>query len=197
MTFINQTAGSGASNGYMILETNPSTSSGHRVFWGMIHNSYKSSYFNTINTNDWLETYKSSTFDAVYEDSSKGWYLKPDRKILVEFQFYPQYFDSFSISGKYAKFRFGLKNSDLSSHTSYLHTKSSSLLVPTYYMENNAVFAETSNTSSTYKAIVSHSESSSKPIGFYMDSDSDQNFNGTSSTAIKDVASKIKITQLD
>lgn len=197
MTFINQAAGSGASNGYMILETNPSTSSGHRVFWAMIYNSYKSSYFNTINTNDWVETYKTSGFDAVYEESGKGWYLNPDRKILVELQFYPQYFDLVGTSGKFAKFRFGLRSSGLSGEGSYIHYKSTSLLTPTYYMENNAVLAETSNTASTYKAIVSHSESSSKPIGFYMDSDSDQNFNLTDTNHIKDSASKIKITQLD
>lgn len=198
MTFINQAAGSGASNGYMILESNPSTASGHKVFWAMIHGSYKSSYFITINTNDWVETYKSSGFDAVYEESSKGWYLNPNRKILIELQFYPEYFDLVGTSGKFAKFRFGLRDSGISGEGSYLHYYNR-LLTPTYHMENNAILVETSNTSSTYKAIVSHSESSSKPIGFYMESDSDQNFNitPTNQTHMKDAASKIKITQLD
>lgn len=192
MTFINQAAGSGASNGYMILQTHTNTDLG----WVMIHSLFKSNYFITINTGDWTETFKSSNFDAVYEETNKGWYLNPDRKILVELQWYPKYFDSVGISGKNAKFRFGLKSSGLTDLDEYDHSRGL-LLTPTYHMENNAVLAETSNTASTYKAIVSHSESSSKPIGFYMDSDSDQNFNSNFGGDVRDFASKIKITQLD
>ena len=200
MTYIQQ-SGTGPGNEYLILET----ATGSQVSWVMTSNIYKSSWMSSINSGDWTETYKSSAFDAVHVATGLdnngnvidlGWVLKPNRKILLEFQLYFDYFATYGVSGKYVKMRFGLLTTTPTGPADYTHPKSE-LLSPTYHMENNGIMGATSNTASTYKAIISHSEASAKHIVAYIDSDSDQNINTNFGGDLQDSASKIKITQLD
>jgi hypothetical protein len=193
MTFINQVS-SGESNEYLYLEP-----SGSPVPYSFLwDNAYGGvGYITCLMNGDWAETYKTTNMDAVYEKNSISYVLKPNRKVLVEVQFYPNYFDSVGISGKYVKLRVGLCNTNLTENNQYTRFKSDLLSSTVYTMENNAVMGETGNTSSVYKAIISHSESVDKTLCFFVDSSSSTNISTTSTTYIKDAASKIKITQLD
>ena len=198
MTYIQQ-SGTGPGNEYLILE--PSTTPNQRVSYNFLYETPQGvrmvGYLTNIVNGDWYENYKSTDMDAVFLKSSISWALRPDRKVLVEVQFYPVYFDDVGISGKYVNLRVGLCSTDLTSNGQHTRSKSELLSSTVYTMENHAVMGETSNAPSVYKAVISHSESVPKTLCFFIDSGSDTNIIVYDLNDAREAKTKIKITQLD
>ena len=113
MTYIQQ-SGTGQGNEYLVLEPDDP------VYYNFLYSlgGGGSGVLVNIMQEDWLEKYKSTNMDAVYK-GTYSYVLKPNRKVLVEVQFYPAYFDDVGISGKYVNLRVGLCNTTLTANNQY------------------------------------------------------------------------------
>lgn len=197
MTFI-QTSGLGSdTKAYLTLETTSSSSLGDKALWAFIYNTSYQNNIVILEEVNWDQTYISSTMDAVYlknQAQNSCWVLKPNRKILVEFQFFPAF--DMSAGNNSIKLKLGLR--DIPSATNDLNEfySRSDLITATTHWENDHLFGYTQHKESVLRAIIENTESTDKAICIYIDQPStDSTF--LTSTQYWDENSKIKFTQLD
>lgn len=197
MTFI-QASGSGSdTKAYLTLETTSSSSMVDKTLWAFIYSTSYQDYIIHLEEVNWDQTYISSNMDAVYlknQTQNSCYVLKPNRKILVEFQFFPAF--DMSAANNSIKLKLGLR--DIPSATSDLneYTARNNLITATTHWENDHLFGYTQHKESVLRAIIENTESTDKAICIYIDQPStDSTF--VTNTQYWDDNSKIKFTQLD
>lgn len=196
MTFI-QASGSGSdTKAYLTLETTSSGSLLDKAFWMFIYDASYQNYIVILEEVNWNQTYISSNMDAVYlknQTKNSCYVLKPNRKILVEFQFFPNF--DMSAANNSIKLKLGLRDIPSATDEKDEYYPRSDLITATYHWENDHLFGQTEHKESVLRAIIENTESTDKAICIYLDDPNDSTF--LAGTQYWDDNSRIKFTQLD